>query len=388
MKWKKLIEKAIVTRRELHRIPEPCWNEYKTSEYVRTRLGEIGVDCRKCAGTGVVAYIAQGKSGGSLALRADMDGLVVEENEGLPWMSTIPGQMHGCGHDGHMATMLATAEWLKNYEAELATPVTLIFQPAEEGGHGAREMIADSCLDGVNRIFGWHNWPSIPFGQAVCPDGPIMAANASFEIVLHGSGGHASQPELCRDPVLAAAAVALGLQQIVSRRLSPQQAAVVSVTSIDARSGETVIPEKASLLGSVRLDQTSGLELIGELIKTTATAIASGYGVEAEFHFIPRYPAVINRSEEAGLMRSVLQRYLGRDWLHNDTQVPIMASEDFSYYLEKIPGAFALVGAGDGGRFSTPCHNRNYDFNDRLIAPMVQVMIELAGLQPPLSSGN
>ncbi len=142
--------------------------------------------------------------------------------------------MHGCGHDGHMATMLPTAEWLKRHESALPGPVSFLFQPAEEGGFGARAMIADGALDGIDRIFGWHNWPTIPFGKAICPAGPVMAANAVFQIVLQGSGGHASQPELCRDPVFAAAAVTLGLQQIVSRRLPPQQAAVISLTSIDA----------------------------------------------------------------------------------------------------------------------------------------------------------
>jgi len=353
-----------------------------TSAFIGKRLDELEISWRACAKTGILANIGQGKSGDHLALRTDIDGLVLEETADVPWSSTIHGCMHGCGHDGHVATMLATAQWLKKHESALPGPVSFLFQPAEEGGYGAREMIADGALEGVDRIFGWHNWPNSPFGKAVCPAGPIIAANASFKIVIKGSGGHASQPELCGDPVLAASALTLGLQQIVSRRLPPQQAAVVSVTSIDARSAETVIPEKALLAGSVRTEKTSDLKLIGELIKSTSQAIATGYNAAAEVDFSPRYPAVVNDPREAGRVQDILREVLGGGWLHKETAVPLMASEDFSYYLEKVPGSFAIAGAGDGGLFSIPCHNSRYIFNDKLIEPMTRVMVRLAGFIP------
>lgn len=384
MIWQELINVAQQMRRELHKTPELSWKEFQTSSYLKKRLDLLGIQWRECAGTGVVAHVAQRASGECIALRADMDGLLLAEATDAPWRSTIPGQMHGCGHDGHMAVLLAVAQWLKEYEELLPAPVTLIFQPAEEGGFGAREMIADGCLEGVKRIFGWHNWPSIPFGQVICPDGPVMAANASFEIIIKGRGGHASQPELCRDPVLAAAAVTLGLQQIVSRRLSPQLAGVLSVTSIDARSGETVIPENARLLGSIRMENTRDLGGVGSQIESIAKAIACGYGVEAEVIFSPRYPAVINDASEAARARTLFQQIMGSDWRHQTTAVPIMASEDFSYYLKQVPGAFALVGAGDDGAHAYSCHNCNYDFNDNLISPMVQMMIQVVGLPDPL----
>jgi len=287
--------------------------------------------------------------------------------------------MHGCGHDGHMATMLATAEWLKRHESDLPGPVSFLFQPAEEGGYGAKKMIADGALEGVDCIFGWHNWPAIPFGKAVCPAGPLMVANAGFQIILQGSGGHASQPELCRDPVLAAAALTLALQQIVSRRLPPQQAAVVSVTSIDARSSATVIPEKAVLSGSVRLEDTGDLRMIGELISSTSHSIAAAYNVSAEVDFARRYLAVVNDPPQAASVQKIFSEVLGPDWLHKETRLPLMASEDFSYYLQQVPGAFAIAGAGDGGIFSVPCHNSRYIFNDRLIEQMALVMVRLAG---------
>lgn len=380
MSWYELIQTAIAIRRELHKIPEPCWKEVATSAFIGKRLDELGISWRVCAKTGILANIGQGKSGDHLALRSDIDGLVLEETADVPWSSTIHGCMHGCGHDGHMATMLATAEWLKKHESALPGPVSFLFQPAEEGGYGAREMIADGALEGVDRIFGWHNWPNIPFGKAVCPAGPIMAANASFKIVIRGSGGHASQPELCGDPVLAASALTLGLQQIVSRRLPPQQAAVVSVTSIDARSAETVIPDEAVLAGSVRMETTGDLQLIGELIKSTSQAIAAGYNAAAEVDFSPRYPAVVNDPMEAIRVQDILGEVLGDGWLHKETAVPLMASEDFSYYLENIPGSFAIAGAGEGGLFSIPCHNSRYIFNDQLIEPMVRVMVRMSGI--------
>ncbi|MGB3210916.1 MAG: N(2)-acetyl-L-2,4-diaminobutanoate deacetylase DoeB2 [Desulforhopalus sp.] len=383
MSWHELIENAILIRRQLHMIPEPCWQEVATSTAVTQRLDQLGISWRQCAKTGIVANVAQGRKGDHLALRADMDGLVLTEAVDVPWKSTKKGVMHGCGHDGHMAALLATAEWLNLHEAALPGPVTFLFQPAEEGGHGARAMIADGALEGIDRIFGWHNWPTIPFGRAICPAGPVMAANASFKIVISGSGGHASQPELCKDPVLAAAALTLGLQQIVSRRLPPQQAAVVSVTSIDSRSAETVIPDQAVLAGSVRMEKTGDLQLVGELIESTSQSIAAGYNVAAEVEFSHRYPAVVNDPIQAAVVQGILDEVLGASWLHKETNVPLMASEDFSYYLEKVPGAFAIAGAGDGSSFAVPCHNSRYIFNDHLIEPMVRVMVMIAGCRIP-----
>ncbi len=382
MSWQDLIKKAVAIRRELHQIPEPRWEEVATSQIISKRLDQLGVSWRQCAKTGIVARIAEGQGGDHLAFRADMDGLKLEEFSDAPWKSKRHGYMHGCGHDGHMATMLATVEWLKKHEATLPGPVSFLFQPAEEGGHGAREMIADGALEGVDKIFGWHNWPAIPFGKVVCPVGPVMAANASFKIVITGSGGHASQPEFCRDPVLAAAALTIGLQQIVSRRLTPQQAVVVSVTSIDARSTETIIPDQAVLTGSVRMEMTDNLQLIAELIESISQSIATGYNVTAEVEFSPRYPAVVNDPIEAGRAQKILGEVFGECWSHEKTKVPLMASEDFSYYLEKVPGAFIIAGAGDGGLFSVPCHNSRYVFNDNLIENMVRFMVRLAGFHP------
>jgi amidohydrolase len=381
--WASLVESAVILRHDLHRHPELAWQEQRTASVIRERLSAAGIQWRACANTGTVAVIAANAPGAPIALRADIDALPLNEATSLAHASIVSGCMHACGHDGHTATLFAALWWLKKNERQLPAPVTLLFQPAEEGGHGARKMIEDGALNGVSKIYGWHNWPAISFGKAVCPDGVVMAANGTFEIQLTGQGGHASQPELCRDPVLAASAVTLALQQIVSRHLRPQDAAVISVTSIDAKSADTIIPDSARLCGSIRLASDSIRARVEELITSISQDTANAYGVRAEVKLFPRYGATINHADAAADYRQVLAAEFGDSWHSGDTAMPIMASEDFSYYLNVIPGAFALIGAGDDGGYSAPCHSTRYDFNDRLIQCMGRVYARLAGAPIP-----
>lgn len=380
--WAQNVQEATALRHRLHRSPELSWQEHGTAQIIRSQLKALDIPWRACANTGTVATLAPNATGQHIALRGDIDALPITEQTVVDWISQTPGVMHACGHDGHTATLMAVARWLKTNESALAGPVSLLFQPAEEGGHGARVMIEDGALDGVDWIFGWHNWPAIPFGQAVCPDGPVMAANGIFEIELTGRGGHASQPELCRDPIVAAAALTLNLQQIVSRRLPPQSAAVVSVTSIDAPSGITVIPQTARLAGSIRVGDTALRAEIGGMIGEIAQATAQSYGVEANVTVTPRYQATVNHAAPAAHYRGTLEQVLGPHWCDHRLPTPIMASEDFSYYLAHIPGAFALVGADDGQGHHAPCHSPQYDFNDRLIDPVGRILASLVGVPP------
>ncbi len=381
--WPALVDDAIELRHELHRNPELTWSEHQTAASVRARLDDAGITWRPCAETGTVAALAGDAPGRHVALRADMDAMPVVEATDAAYSSEIPGVMHACGHDGHMATLMAATWWLRRHEADLPGPVSLLFQPAEEGGHGARRMIDDGALEDVDVIFGWHNWPAIPFGAAVCPDGPVMSANGTFEIEVVGAGGHASQPEECRDPVLAAAAITVAVQQVVSRRMAPQQAAVVAVTSIDARSTSTVTPDRATLGGSVRVADTAERDVVFRLISEVAEATARAHGVEATTTTTVRYGATVNHPGPAAELRAHLEKRLGPMWNSADTLVPVMASEDFSYYLAEVPGAFALVGADDGAGHHEPCHSARYDFNDRLIDPVADVFTRLAGAPPP-----
>ncbi len=382
--WDTLISSATAFRRELHRHPELAWKETGTAARVRHLLDGLGIEWRACAGTGTVGRIAPGARGRHIALRGDIDALPIGEQSGRDWSSGTEGCMHACGHDGHTAALMSAAAWLKRHEDHLPGPVTLLFQPAEEGGHGAREMIADGALDGVEAVFGWHNWPAIPFGQAVCPDGAVMAGNGTFSIRITGSGGHASQPEKARDPVLAAAAITMALQQIVSRRLAPQHAAVVSVTSIDAKSFDTVIRDDAVIGGSIRIADPTDREPINQLITEIAASTAKAWGVEAESQIFPRYDATVNHAGPAAEMRAGLAAEFGADWRATGLPVPIMASEDFSYYLQQVPGAFALIGSDDGdSHHAEPCHSPRYDFNDRLIPVVTRLFARLAGAPLP-----
>ncbi len=377
--WAETVARATELRRELHRRPELAWAEHSTAAAVRAELDAIGLDWRPCAGTGTVVRLAPHAPGRHTALRADLDAMPIREATGLPYASENEGVMHACGHDGHTAALLAAARWLHLHEDALPGPVTLLFQPAEEGGHGAREMIAGGALDGVDVVFGWHNWPGLPPGRALCPDGSVMSANGTFEVELIGRGGHASQPEATADPVLAAAAVVVALQQIVARRTSPQQAAVVAVTSLRAESAATVTPDTAGFAGSVRAADDDARTRVFALIDEIATATAAAHGVRAEVRCAVRYGATVNHPGPAAELRERLGAVLGPHWPEPAAATPVLASEDFSYYLRRIPGAFALLGSGT----TAPLHSAEYDFDDALLDPAARVLLGMAGAPEP-----
>lgn len=382
--WQDNIAFARAFRRTLHQNPELSWQETNTAKYIRSELDKLDIPWRACAKTGTVALINPEGTSPALALRGDIDALPINEETNLPWQSTVENCMHACGHDGHTATLLATARWLKLHEHELERSLVLIFQPAEEGGHGAREMIADGALEGVGEIYGWHNWPALAYGTFACPDDLVMCGNGTFTIQLEGKGGHASQPERCADPVLAASAITLALQQICSRRLSPQTAAVISVTRIQAGEALTVIPQYADLAGSIRVPDEATRQTVNRLITEVATQTAASYGVQCQVLHQNRYSATINHPLQAQTARECWQSIYGEAALDHKHPLPIMASEDFSYYLQYIPGAFALIGSNDGKKgHDAPCHSPNYDFNDNLINDVCRWFCRLTGMKTP-----
>ncbi|CAA0125056.1 Hippurate hydrolase [Halioglobus japonicus] len=384
MSWNGIINDAIAARQWFHRHPELTWQEKNTAIHIREQLTELGIQWRVCAEHGTVASLAAAAAGPHIAFRSDMDALPINEKAAVDFCSSEPGVMHACGHDGHMAALLGLAAWLKRHESQLRNPISLIFQPAEEGGHGAMKMIEDGALEGVDMIFGWHNWPALPAGVALCPDGAVMSGNGTFHMTISGVGGHASQPEICADPVLAAAATTMNLQQIVSRRLPPQAAAVVSVTSIVADSNVTVTPESVSLAGSIRLSDPQLREKINALIIEISQHTAAAYGVAVDIDIQSRYEATINHADAAQHYRAAFAAELGDGYADSDLLLPIMASEDFSYYLNEIPGAFALVGMSERASstpdYDAPCHSPVYRFNDRILESVIRVFARLAGL--------
>lgn len=366
-------------RRALHRKPELTWQEHETAKTVRQKLTDAGIEWRVSADLGTVATLAKDASGPHVALRSDMDALPIEEKSGVEWTSVHKGKMHACGHDGHAATLMGVAWWLKSIEKDLPGPVSLIFQPAEEGGHGAKKMIEDGALEGVDVIYGWHNWPVIPFGRVICPDGPVMSANGTFSMTLHGKGGHASQPELCKNPITASALIIQELHSLAAREFSAQQSVVIAVTSLEANSQETVIPHTVELAGSFRISDNALREKVHKRITEVAKNAAALYGVGAEVEIFPRYLATINHGDQAAHYRRQLSAEFGAECHDPEILSPVMASEDFSYYLQEIPGAFALIGSGDGKTHHHPCHSPYFDFNDDLIPRVMRVFTRLAG---------
>ncbi|MEK9712761.1 MAG: N(2)-acetyl-L-2,4-diaminobutanoate deacetylase DoeB2 [Thalassolituus sp.] len=381
--WQDTLDFARNLRHELHRHPELSWQEQATAKRIRDILDNLNIRWRRCADTGTVALINESGTTPAIALRADIDALPIIENSGATWASDHPGCMHACGHDGHTAALIATAKWLKLHESDLQRQVVLIFQPAEEGGHGAREMIAAGALEGVGEIYGWHNWPALPYGTMACPDGLVMCGNGTFSIDIKGRGGHASQPEVCDDVVLAGAAIVQALQQIVSRRLAPQNNAVISITQFNAGSAPTVMADSAKIQGSIRIPDEPTREQINALITDTAKHTAAAYNTECTVIHTPRYQATINHPLQATNAREVWQDIYGRSAMEHGQKMPVMASEDFSYYLREIPGAFALIGSDEGKHTPHPCHSPHYDFNDRLIEDVCRWFCRLTGMRTP-----
>ncbi len=374
-----VVARATALRHDLHRHPELMYEEKRTAQVVRDELDRLGIAWRPCAGTGTVARLADSARGRHVALRADLDALPLTELTGLPYASTHHGLMHACGHDGHTASLLAAAAWLKAQESALPGPVTLLFQPAEEGGHGAKRMVDDGALTGVDEVFGYHNWPPIPFGKAGCVPGTIFAANGEWSAVITGRGGHASSPQHCIDPILVGAHFVTLAQQIVSRQVAPQDAAVVSVTCFHGGTADNIIPDSVELVGTVRAATTTLRDELARRTEAVLAAACAPSGATWTFDYRPCYPATVNHAASAARAQTALVAVLGADALHNQG-LPVMAAEDFGYYLTQVPGAYLLLGAGRPGAVLEPCHSPRFDYNDDLIPVVVRLWSRLVGL--------
>ena len=370
-----ILRRAEEIRHDLHAHPELRFEEHRTAGVIRGELERLGISWEECTDTGTVGRLAASASGPHVAFRADIDALPVEERTGLPYASRNVGRMHVCGHDGHTASLLATAAWLKQNEAQLPGPVTLIFQPGEEGGHGARAMIEAGVLRGVDSVYGYHSWPAIPRGRVACVDGTVMAANGHFVARAVGRGGHASQPELCIDPILTLSQFVAQLQQVVSRGVAPQSAAVVTVGTFQAGTAHNIIPDSAECTGTVRAPTAPERDAIAQRCETVLRGVCLAAGARADWTWQPDYPATINHAQCAARARAALRRILGEDCLW-ERDLPIMAAEDFSYYGELVPSCYLLIGSGG----EHPCHSSRFDFDDALLPVAVRLWSELAGV--------
>ena len=364
----------IAVRRDIHAHPELCFQEQRTADVVAGKLAEWGIEVHRGMGTtGVVGIIKNGTSQRSIGLRADMDALPVNEANTFAHASKHPGKMHACGHDGHTAMLLAAAQHLAKHKHFDGT-VVLIFQPAEEGGGGAREMIKDGLFDKfpVDAVFGLHNWPGMPVGTLAVSPGPVMASSNEFKITIRGKGCHAALPHNGIDPVPIACEMVQAFQTIVSRNLKPIDAGVISVTMIHAGDATNVVANSCELQGTVRTFTVEMLDLIERRMQTIAEHVSAAHEASCEFAFVRNYPPTINHVNEAAFTREVLAGIVGADNVL--AQEPTMGAEDFSYMLLEKPGAYFFIANGEGqhremGHGGGPCtlHNPSYDFNDDLI---------------------
>ena len=369
----------VAIRRQIHANPELAYQEQATSDLVAERLARWGFDVhRGLAGTGVVGTLRAGTSTRRIGLRADMDALPIAETSGKPWASKVFGSMHACGHDGHTAMLLSAARHLaatRDFDGILH----LVFQPAEEGLAGARKMLEDGFLElfPCDAMFGMHNAPGVPEGQFFAVPGFAMASGDTCIIKVQGVGGHGAIPHHAVDPVVAGAAIVMALQTIVSRNVPPLQAGIISVGAFLAGDAPNVIPGTAELRLTVRAFRPEVRDLLQQRITEIAQTQAAVFGATAEVNYIRRYPVLNNDPAQTAFCLQVLRDWLGPQGLMENPE-PVSASEDFAFFLEKVPGCYVNIGNGVGSEGGCMVHNPGYDFNDRVLSTGASYWVRLA----------
>lgn len=369
------LDSIVQIRRDIHAHPELCFEEERTSALIAEKLAEWGVQVHRGLGkTGVVGTIQSGISGQAIGLRADMDALPILEANRFPHVSTRPGKMHACGHDGHTAMLLAAAKYLaqtRNFEGT----VNLIFQPAEEGGGGADAMIKDGLFEWfpMQSVYGMHNWPGLPVGQFAVSAGPVMAAFDTFKIIIRGKGCHAALPHLGLDPVPVAAQIILAFQTILTRSANPLDSGVLSVTTVHVGETDNVVADCCELTGTLRAFSADLMALMQQRMQAITEHTCLAHGMSGEIEFFKGYPPTVNHVESVDLSRKVMAAIVGEQQVA--VQQPVMGAEDFAFMLQKVPGSYCFIGNGSGehrrqGHGTGPCmlHNSSYDFNDEILA--------------------
>lgn len=383
-RFSEMFEEISTWRRDLHAHPELRFEEYRTAAFVASKLKEFGVDeiVTGFGGTGVVGVIhgQNNISGRSIGFRADMDALPIQEVNDLPHASTIPGKMHACGHDGHTSMLLGAAKYLaetRNFDGK----IVLAFQPAEEGGGGARAMIDAGLMDkwNVEEIYGMHNMPGLPIGEFAVRTGPQMASPDKFEIIVHGKGGHGAMPHKSVDSTLVAAQIVVALQSIASRNINPLENIVVSVCGFRTETDTyNVIPNTVRLRGTVRTFEKDVQSFVRARIDALTKSTADGYGAVAEVTHMSGPPPLVNHERQADFAAEIALSVCGV--AHRNFE-PSMGGEDFSEMLLERPGAYLFVGNGD----SADLHNPSYEFNDDVIPVGCSWFVTMAERRMPLS---
>ncbi len=379
------IEKNIIDwRRDFHQYPELGFDEHRTSKIIGEALKEMGLAPKMNVGkTGVTADLTFGE-GPTIALRADMDALPMQEASGLDFSSKHDGVMHACGHDGHMAMLLGTAKVLTQNGDRFNGTVRFIFQPAEEGAGGARYMIEDGCLDGVDEIYGIHVWNYQPVGEVGITDGPVLAAADMFEINIKGIGGHGAAPQGTVDAVIVASHLVQALQTIVSRNTNPLESTVVTIGTINGGHNFNIIADEVTLSGTARAYTEENRNLIKIRMAEIIDGVSKTFGAEISFDYEDGYPPTINHTDPVNKVLKAAERVVGEK-----AGMPYlsMGGEDFSYYLQKIPGCFFFVGSApnDQKLFETPHHCSHFTMDERalLVGPSIYLNLvdDLLGIK-------
>jgi hippurate hydrolase len=374
------LSRYISLRREFHTMPEPAYREYDTADRVAQELDRLGIPYeRGWGGTGIVAWISGDDEGASVALRADMDALEMDEKSGVPYASEREGMMHACGHDGHMTMLLAAAEIISRHISFTGT-VYLIFQPAEEGGGGAGKMVEEGLFDrfSIDRIYGLHNRPSERFGKFLVKEGPVMTSVDIWSIVLHGRSGHSSQPHRAENPISAAVRIVTALESISSRDIDPMKPHVVTVATIESGTAFNVIPGSCRIGGSVRAYDTEVQDILERRISEITAGMAEAFGLEYDLKYERKYPPTVNSFIDNA--RAAAIAVSGEEGV-TDRFSSSMGSEDFSFFLRQREGCYVWLGMGKEGRETIPLHSARYDFDDDSIATGVAYWASLVEIE-------
>ena len=377
-----LLPGVVALRRRIHRQPELGLVLPETQKAVLEALGDLGIELQTGGKTSAVVAVLRGaQPGPTLLLRADMDALPLTEDTGLPFCSEREGAMHACGHDAHVAMLAGAARLLAGRRGELAGTVKLLFQPGEEGYAGARILIEEGLLDGdgpVEAAFALHVDSSLPAGVVATRPGPLLASGDIFSIDLTGKGGHAAQPHLARDPIPVACEIVTALQTVVTRQMYAFDPVIVSVTKLQAGTAGNVIPEKAHILGTIRSVSERARRAVREKLERLVRGIAAAHGLEVAVHVLPGYPVTVNHEASTAFARGVAADLLGEDRIV-DLEAPIMGAEDFSYVLQRVPGALMFVGARPpGGGEGAPLHSNRMVLEESAFATGVALHAALA----------
>jgi amidohydrolase len=371
----KLTNQLVEWRRDFHRHPEVAFEEFRTSSVIRNFMEGLGIPTTECALQGLRAVL-EGRAGGrTVALRADMDALPLKEEGDKQYISENPKAAHACAHDGHMAILMGVAQLLFQRREEFKGRVVFLFQPAEElPPGGAKKMIEEGALDGVEAIFGLHLWQPLPTGCIGLVKGAMMAQADNFSITVRGRGGHGSMPQVTVDPILVASQLVVNIQSIVSRNVDPLKPAVVSFGTVKGGTIYNIIPGEVNLTGTVRTFDHSLQAFIERRLKEIIEGTCKAFGATGVFKYEKGYPPLVNHGDMVDLVLDTAERTLGEPSIRPVD--PVMGGEDFAYFLQKVPGAFLFFGMGDGMEF--PHHHPAFDLDERALPQAVLLLTSLA----------